>query len=88
MRAEIPSKIPGATINSGPSRAWRNWARREVVMATAGHNIFERSSWSDLGHTMALFGGGGHRGAGSCPLPPDDGDATLRRLVSELKRQG
>lgn len=62
--------------------------RRDVVMATVGHNIFERSSWSDVGHTMSLFGGGGHRGAGSCPLPPDDGDATLRRLVSELKRQG
>ena len=24
----------------------------------------------------------------SCPLPPDDGDETLRRLVAELKRQG
>ena len=62
--------------------------RREVVMATAGHNIFERTSWSDVGQTMSLFGGGGHRGAGSCPLPPDDGDETLRRLVAELKRQG
>jgi len=62
--------------------------RREVVMATVGHNIFERSSWSDIGHTMSLFGGGGHRGAGSCPLPPDDGDATLRRLLADLKRQG
>lgn len=61
---------------------------REVVMATVGHNIFERSSWSDIGQTMSLFGGGGHRGAGSCPLPPDDGDATLGRLVAELKRQG
>jgi nanoRNase/pAp phosphatase (c-di-AMP/oligoRNAs hydrolase) len=57
-------------------------------MATVGHNIFERSSWSDVGHTMSLFGGGGHRGAGSCPLPPDDGDAALRRLIAELKRQG
>ena len=62
--------------------------RREAVMATVGHNIFERSSWSDIGHTMSLFGGGGHRGAGSCPLPPDDGDATLRRLLAELRRQG
>jgi hypothetical protein len=62
--------------------------RREAVMATVGHNIFERSSWSDIGHTMSLFGGGGHRGAGSCPLPPDDGDATLRRLLADLKRQG
>ena len=60
----------------------------QVVMATAGHNIFERTSWSDIGQTMSLFGGGGHRGAGSCPLPPDDGDETLRRLVAELKRQG
>src|SRR5512140_3415359 len=62
--------------------------RREVVMATVGHNIFERSSWSDIGFTMSAFGGGGHRGAGSCPLPADDGDATLRLLVAELKRQG
>lgn len=62
--------------------------RREVVMATVGHNVFDRTSWSDIGQTMSLFGGGGHRGAGSCPLPPDDGDATLRRLLVELKRQG
>ena len=62
--------------------------RRETAMATAGHNIFERVSWSDIGHTMSLFGGGGHRGAGSCPLPADDGDATLRRLIDELKHQG
>lgn len=54
-------------------------------MATAGHNIFERTSWTDIGHTMALFGGGGHRGAGSAPLPVDDGDATLRRLLRELQ---
>jgi hypothetical protein len=61
---------------------------REVVMATVGHNIFDRSSWCDVGQTMSLFGGGGHRGAGSCPLPPDDGDETLRLLIKELKRQG
>lgn len=62
--------------------------RREVVMATVGLNIFDRSSWCDVGQTMSLFGGGGHRGAGSCPLPPDDGDEALRRLLRELKRQG
>lgn len=59
--------------------------RKESVMATVGHNIFDRSSWSDIGHTMSLFGGGGHRGAGSAPLPADDGDAALRRLVRELQ---
>jgi len=58
------------------------------VMATVGHNILDRSSTSDVGHTMALFGGGGHRGAGSAPLPADDGDATLRRLIKELHAQG
>ena len=61
---------------------------REVVMATVGLNIFDRSSWCDVGQTMAPCGGGGHRGAGSCPLPPDDGDEALRRLIKELKRQG
>ncbi|MEO6325769.1 MAG: exopolyphosphatase [Thermoanaerobaculia bacterium] len=59
--------------------------RRESVMATVGHNIFDRSSWADIGQTMALFGGGGHRGAGSAPLPAADGDATLRRLIKELQ---
>lgn len=59
--------------------------RRESVMATVGHNIFDRSSWSDIGQTMALFGGGGHRGAGSAPLPAADGDATLRKLIRELQ---
>jgi hypothetical protein len=62
--------------------------QREVVMATVGLNVFDRSSWCDVGQTMSLFGGGGHRGAGSCPLPPDDGDGTLRQLLKELKRQG
>jgi nanoRNase/pAp phosphatase (c-di-AMP/oligoRNAs hydrolase) len=62
--------------------------KRSCVMATVGHNIFDRSSLSDIGHTMALFGGGGHRGAGSAPLPPDDGDATLKRLILELQTQG
>ncbi|MCK6681101.1 MAG: exopolyphosphatase [Thermoanaerobaculia bacterium] len=61
---------------------------RKKVMATCGHNIFERSSWSDIGHTMALFGGGGHRGAGSCPLPAEGTEEALKRLLSELKRQG
>jgi hypothetical protein len=61
---------------------------RQKLMATVGHNIFERTSWSDIGHTMALFGGGGHRGAGSCPLPADDGDASVHRLLAELKKQG
>lgn len=62
--------------------------KRSCVMATAGHNIFDRSSWSDIGHTMSLFGGGGHRGAGSAPLPADDADAQLHKLIRELQRQG
>jgi nanoRNase/pAp phosphatase (c-di-AMP/oligoRNAs hydrolase) len=62
--------------------------RKECVMATAGHNIFDRSSWSDIGHTMAIFGGGGHKGAGSAPLPTPDADRLLGELVKELKRQG
>jgi hypothetical protein len=59
--------------------------RKETVMATAGHNIFDRTSWTDIGHTMAQFGGGGHKGAGSAPLPASDDDATLRKLIRELQ---
>ena len=44
--------------------------RREVVMATVGHNIFERSSWSDIGLTMSPSAAAGTAGRAPVPCRP------------------
>lgn len=42
---------------------------KECVMVTVGHSIFDRSCRTSVGELMSEYGGGGHCGAGSAPLP-------------------
>src|SRR5712691_7233921 len=39
------------------------------VIAAVGHSIFNRTCKTSVGELMSRFGGGGHRGAGTCVLP-------------------
>jgi len=39
---------------------------REKVIISAGHSIFNRQCWVNLGQMFARFEGGGHAGAGAC----------------------
>lgn len=59
--------------------------RRETVIAVIGHSIFDHSCTTDVGELAARFGGGGHRGAGSIPLEPENADAVVEALVNELR---
>ena len=52
-------------VHWGPSR--------EHVAAAVGHSIFNRTSRTNVGELMSRYGGGGHRGAGTCLLPAADG---------------
>ena len=47
-------------VHWGPSR--------EHVAAAVGHSIFNRTSRTNVGELMSRYGGGGHRGAGTCLL--------------------
>jgi hypothetical protein len=62
--------------------------RRERVAVSAGHSIFNRTSRTNVGVLMSLYGGGGHRGAGSCTLPPATADAQVQGMIETLKRNG
>ena len=59
--------------------------RREAVVVNVGWSIFNRTCKTNLGVLMSLYGGGGHRGAGSCMLPRETADAQARQIVDALR---
>ncbi|MEW6368284.1 MAG: hypothetical protein AB1714_26945 [Acidobacteriota bacterium] len=61
---------------------------KEFVVAAVGHCIFKRGCKSDVGEMAARYGGGGHFGAGSVPLPVATADERISQIIEELKRNG
>jgi hypothetical protein len=59
---------------------------RKFVVAALGHSIFNRTCGVDVGMVAARFGGGGHRGAASVPLPAESADQLLGEIITELKK--
>jgi len=58
---------------------------RRFVVAALGHSIFNRTCKADLGELASRYGGGGHRGAASTPLPVELADQRLEAIVAELR---
>lgn len=50
-----------------------------------GHSIINRTAQADIGPLMRLEGGGGHVAAGTCQVPHDQAEDTLKRLVAALQ---
>lgn len=61
---------------------------REFVVAAIGHSIFDRSCNTRVGELLSRYGGGGHVGAGSAPLPVESADEKIAEILAELKRNG
>jgi len=62
--------------------------RGEFVVCALGHSIFNRTSNTDVGKLMDRYGGGGHRGAGTCQLPVAEADSKIREIIEKCKRDG
>jgi hypothetical protein len=60
----------------------------ENLAAVAGHSIFNRTSRTNVGELMARFGGGGHRGAGTCLLPVAAADQKIAEMLAAMKKDG
>jgi hypothetical protein len=60
----------------------------EFVVCAVGHSIFNRTSKTDVGKLMDRFGGGGHRGAGTCQLPLADAESKLAEIIDQIKKDG
>ncbi len=60
----------------------------EFVVVALGHSIFNRTSKTDVGKLTSRYGGGGHRGAGTCQLPLDGADEKVREIIEQCKADG
>jgi len=62
--------------------------KREKVVVNVGWSIFNRGCKTNVGVLMSLYGGGGHKGAGSCMLPVETTDAQVSQMIETLRANG
>ncbi|HXB53455.1 MAG TPA: exopolyphosphatase [Vicinamibacteria bacterium] len=67
-------------VHWGPSR--------EHVAAAVGHSIFNRTSRTNVGMLMSTYGGGGHKGAGTCLLPAATAEARIAEMIAIMRKDG
>ena len=48
--------------------------------------LFEISRKTSIGELMSNYGGGGHVGAGSTPLPVMEADEKILEIIAKLQR--
>ena len=58
------------------------------VVAAVGHSIFNRTCKTSVGDLMSRYGGGGHRGAGTCVLPIEKAADAIEEILFELQANG
>src|ERR671914_1701068 len=61
--------------------------QQNTVFAT-GKSIINRSSRTNVGELMLVYGGGGHDAAGTCQVANEDADAILGELVARINADG
>jgi nanoRNase/pAp phosphatase (c-di-AMP/oligoRNAs hydrolase) len=62
--------------------------RHNSVIAAVGHSIFNRTCNTSVGELMSRYGGGGHRGAGTCVLPLESAADAIDEILFELQANG
>ncbi len=61
--------------------------KQNTVFAT-GKSILDRSSKTNVGDLMLQYGGGGHQAAGTCQVPNDQAEDTLKKLITKINADG
>lgn len=60
---------------------------KEFAVIALGHSILNRTSRVNIGRLMALYGGGGHIGAGTCQVAYKDVERVLKEIIDEIKKK-
>jgi nanoRNase/pAp phosphatase (c-di-AMP/oligoRNAs hydrolase) len=76
----FPDSNVSLRVHWGPSH--------NSVIAAVGHSIFNRTCKTSVGELMSRFGGGGHRGAGTCVLPVEKAADAIDEILFELQANG
>jgi nanoRNase/pAp phosphatase (c-di-AMP/oligoRNAs hydrolase) len=71
-----------------PSQHTNIWVvdglQKKNCVFACGHSIINKSAPSKIGALVRRFGGGGHDSAGTCQVPYDVADETLRVLIAGM----
>lgn len=59
--------------------------KQQNTVFTVGHSITNRTCLSNVGELMLRYGGGGHRGVGTCQVPNEDAERVLAEILEELR---
>jgi nanoRNase/pAp phosphatase (c-di-AMP/oligoRNAs hydrolase) len=80
----IYTMFPGANIQV----RIHDGRKGEFTVCAVGHSIFNRTSKTDVGKLMDKYGGGGHKGAGTCQLPNAHAESKIRDIIETIKADG
>ncbi|MEE4355602.1 MAG: exopolyphosphatase [Desulfococcaceae bacterium] len=79
----VYSMFPGAIASM---KIRRHTEEPGKVIVGVGHSIFNRGCKVNVGLMLSQFGGGGHRGAGSCTLSESKAEETIADIIEILKK--
>lgn len=58
---------------------------KEITKVSVGHSIFNRKCRVNVGYLLSGFGGGGHRGAGSCAFGAEEAPGNIASILGALE---
>jgi len=62
------------------------WGKmKQNVVFTVGHSITNRTCKTNVGSLMLRYGGGGHHAVGTCQVPTEDAEESLKAIITQLK---
>jgi len=70
------------------ANVWANVFRAHdpnLVVISLGHSILNRTCTVDVGQLLAGYGGGGHRGAGTCQVAKTKAARVMKEIIEVLK---
>jgi nanoRNase/pAp phosphatase (c-di-AMP/oligoRNAs hydrolase) len=62
--------------------------KKQNTVFAIGKSIFDRSSKTNVGELCLKYGGGGHQAAGTCQVPNDQAEKTLKELTEKINTDG
>ena len=62
--------------------------KKQNTVYAIGKSIFDRSSKTNVGELCLKYGGGGHQAAGTCQVPNDQAEKTLKDLIEKINKDG
>ena len=61
---------------------------QQNMVLTCGHSVTNRTSKTNVGELMLQYGGGGHRQVGTCQVPAEEAEETIKKIMEQLKADG